>query len=83
MMVGPLLTYGVATRGDTNRTRRLSRTIEISTLRLGKRDVIEYNIVTLGGSVRDIEDVVKFVRRRKREWNEYFDQYKLTAKSSA
>jgi endonuclease/exonuclease/phosphatase family metal-dependent hydrolase len=70
--VRPILTYGIESRADTTKTKSLLRVSEMKTLRT-------ICGVTLRDRVRnteirrrcDVQDVVRWGRQRRRQWNEH------------
>lgn len=74
-MVRPIITYATETRAETKKTKQKMRTAEMKILR-------SISGVTLrdrqtNKSVRErcsVQDVVKWTKVRKREWNEHVDR---------
>lgn len=73
--VRPILTYAAETRAETAKTKRIMRTTEMKTLR-------SIAGVTLHDRVRSdniretckIQDVVRWVRTRRRNWNDHINR---------
>lgn len=71
-MIRPIMTYGAETRAETSRTKQLLRTVEMNTLRaiIGKTRLDRIR----NSDVRqqcDIIDVTKFIKKRRRCWDEH------------
>lgn len=69
------MTYASETRADTSRTKQLMRTTEMNTLRaivgVTRRDRVRNKDIREECKVRD---VVRFVRGRRREWNDHIQR---------
>lgn len=71
--VRPILTYAAETRAETAKPKQILATNEMKTLRTIKE-------VTLKGHVKsnnirgNVEDVVRWIRTRKRNWRAHVDR---------
>ena len=73
--VRPILTYGIETRADTNKTKRMLRTAEMKTLRsiAGKTLRDRVRSATIRETCR-VEDVIRWGRKRRRYWRDHVDR---------
>ena len=71
--VRPILTYAAETRADTSKTKQLLRTTEMNTLRtiVGKTRRDRIRNVDVRKECCQIQDIVKFAKKRRKEWNEH------------
>lgn len=73
--VRPILTYGIETRADTNKTKCMLRTAEMKTLRsiAGKtiRDRVRNTTIR---EICKVEDVIRWGRKRRRYWRDHVER---------
>ena len=71
-IVRPVMTYAADTRAETSKTKQLLRTTEMNTLRTitgrTRRDRVRNSEIRRQCA---IEDVIRFNKRRKKEWNNH------------
>uniref|UniRef100_A0AAR5Q8Q0 Endonuclease/exonuclease/phosphatase domain-containing protein n=1 Tax=Dendroctonus ponderosae TaxID=77166 RepID=A0AAR5Q8Q0_DENPD len=73
--VRPILTYGIETRADTNKTKCMLRTAEMKTLRsiAGKtlRDRVRSATIR---QTSKVEEVIRWGRKRRRCWRDHVER---------
>lgn len=73
--VRPILTYAAETRADTSKTKQMTRTTEMKTLRaitnLSLRDRVRSERIR---ETCNIQDVVRWTRDRRRRWRDHVER---------
>lgn len=73
--VRPILTYTTETKADTSRTIQMMRTTEIKVIRgIHRKTLLDQIRSEEFRQLSNIQDVTKWIRRRRKEWNRHVDR---------